>query len=212
MISKELVDGYWRFRKGGHAADKERYEQLVSEGQSPGALVVSCCDSRVDVSAIFGGGPGDLFVVRNVANLVPPFDPEGKFQSTSAAVEYAVAVLKVPSIIVMGHSQCGGIAAYRGKLKGDPDNTDFVGLWLSQLEGLELNEGDVSAFGEERAFELAGVRRSLSNLRRYSLVRDNEAKSSLTLHGLHFDIASGLVLALDEETDAFLPLPEAVEA
>lgn len=212
MISKELLDGYWRFRNDSHSADKGRYEQLAALGQAPSALVVACCDSRVDVSAIFSAGPGDLFIVRNVANLVPPFQPDGKFHSTSAAVEYATLVLKVPNIIVLGHSHCGGIAAYRQKLQGKPDNTDFIGTWLSQLEGLDVKEQDIKTFGQETAFELAGVRQSLANLRMFNAVREKETEGMLALHGLHFDIGSGVVLVLDEETDTFSPLPESVEA
>lgn len=212
MLTKKLLDGYWRFRNDSHPADKGRYEQLASLGQAPTALVVACCDSRVDVSAIFGAGPGDLFIVRNVANLVPPFQPDGKFHGTSAAVEYAAMVLKVPNIIVLGHSHCGGIAAYRDKLKGKPDDTNFIGTWLTQLDGLDVQEKDIKTFGEETAFELAGVRQSLSNLRMFDAVRDKEAEGMLAVHGLHFDIGSGVVLVLDEETDSFSPLPETVEA
>ena len=179
MISKELLDGYWRFRNDSHSADKGRYEQLAALGQAPSALVVACCDSRVDVSAIFSAGPGVLFSVRNVANLVPPFQPDGKFHSTSAAVEYATLVLKVPNIIVLGYSHCGGIAAYRQKLQGKPDNTDFIGTWLSQLEGLDVKEPDIKTFGQETAFELAGVRQSLANLRMFDAIREKETEGML---------------------------------
>ena len=211
VLTKQLLDGYWRFRHDSHPADKGRYEQLATSGQSPSALVVACCDSRVDVSAIFGAGPGDLFIVRNVANLIPPFQPDGKFHGTSAAVEYAATVLQVPNIIVLGHSHCGGMAAYRDKLKGKPDETDFIGTWLTQLDGLEVKEGDIEKHGEETAFELAGVRQSLSNLRMFDTVCEKEAEGLIALHGLHFDIGTGVVLALDEETDTFAPLPETVE-
>lgn len=212
MLSKKLIEGYWRFRTENHAADKGRYEQLAKLGQAPNALVIACCDSRVDVSAIFGAGPGDLFIVRNVANLVPPFEPDGKFHGTSAAVEYAARVLNVPNIIVLGHSHCGGIAAYREKIKGKEVETDFIGTWLAQLDGLEVKEADIVQHGEERAFELAGIRNSLSNLRMFDTVQEKEAGGSLMLHGLHFDIGSGVVLALDETTDGFSPLPDTVEA
>lgn len=212
MLSKTLLDGYWRFRRENHAADKGRYEQLASLGQAPTALVVACCDSRVDVSAIFDAGPGDLFIVRNVANLVPPFEPDGRFHGTSAAVEYAAMVLKVPNIIVLGHSHCGGIAAYREKLKGKADDTNFIGTWLTQLDGLQVREEDEKAFGREIAFELAGVRQSLANLRLFDALTEREAEGLLTLHALHFDIGSGVVLALDEDTDTFVPLPEQTDA
>jgi len=172
-------------------------------------MVIGCCDSRVDVSAIFGAEPGDIFIMRNVANLVPPFERDGKFHGTSAAVEYAATVLNVPNIIVLGHSHCGGVAAYRDKLAGKADETSFIGPWLTLLEGLDVKESEVKAFGEDTAFELAGVRQSLANLRTFDALGEREAGGLLTLHGLHFDIGSGQVLALDEKTDTFAPLPEA---
>lgn len=206
-LPKSLADGYWRFRRDRHGPDKGRYRQLADLGQSPTAMVIACCDARVDVSAIFDAGPGDLFIMRNVANLVPPFEPEGKFHGTSAAVEYAALVLKVPNIIVLGHSHCGGVAAYREKLKGNVDETSFIARWLTLLDGLKVKPSD-GAFDQETAFELAGIRQSLANLRTFDALKEREADGLLTLHGLHFDIGSGTVLALDEETDSFAVLPE----
>ncbi|HUU66370.1 MAG TPA: carbonic anhydrase [Methyloceanibacter sp.] len=208
MLAKSLIDGYWRFRRDLHEPDKGRYRQLAALGQAPTAMIIACCDSRVDVSAIFDAGPGDIFIMRNVANLVPPFEPDGKFHGTSAAVEYAALVLNVPNIIVLGHSHCGGVAAYREKLKGNADETSFIGRWLTLLDGLDVKESDVADFGQETAFELAGVRQSLANLRTFDALKEREAEGLLTLHGLHFDIGSGTVLALDEKADRFRPLPE----
>jgi len=208
VLQKSLLDGYWRFRRDKHAPDKGRYQQLAALGQSPTAMIIACCDSRVDVSAIFDAGPGDIFIMRNVANLVPPFEPEGKFHGTSAAVEYAASVLNVPNIIVLGHSHCGGIAAYREKLAGKADETSFIGRWLTLLDGIDVKTNEAEAFGPEVASELAGIRQSLANLRTFEALKAREAEGLLSLHGLHFDIGSGTVLALDEETDSFAPLPE----
>ena len=208
MLQKSLLDGYWRFRRDKHAPDKGRYQQLAALGQAPTAMIIACCDSRVDVSAIFDAGPGDIFIMRNVANLVPPFEPEGKFHGTSAAVEYAASVLNVPNIIVLGHSHCGGIAAYREKLAGKADETSFIGRWLTLLDGIDVKTNEAEAFGPEVASELAGIRQSLANLRTFEALKAREAEGLLSLHGLHFDIGSGTVLALDEETDSFAPLPE----
>jgi carbonic anhydrase len=207
-----MLDGYWRFRRERHAPDRGRYRQLATLGQSPTAMIIACCDSRVDVAAIFDAEPGDIFIMRNVANLVPPFEPDGKFHGTSAAVEYAALVLNVPNIIVLGHSHCGGVAAYREKLKGKADETAFIGRWLTLLDGLDVKKVDMDDFGQEVAFELAGIRQSLANLRTFDALKEREAEGLLTLHGLHFDIGSGTVLALDEEADRFAPLPEMVEA
>jgi carbonic anhydrase len=206
-LPKSLADGYWRFRRDRHAPEKGRYRQLAELGQSPTAMVIACCDARVDVSAIFDAAPGDLFIVRNVANLVPPYEPEGKYHGTSAAVEYAALVLKVPNIIVLGHSHCGGVAAYREKLKGNADETSFIGRWLTLLDGLEVRESDIAAYDKETAFELAGIRQSLENLRSFPLVREREENDLLSLHGLHFDIGSGTVIELDE-SNHFAPLLE----
>ena len=210
-LPKSLADGYWRFRRERHASEKGRYRQLAELGQSPTAMVIACCDARVDVSAIFDADPGDLFIMRNVANLVPPFEPEGKFHGTSAAVEYAALVLKVPNIIVLGHSHCGGVAAYREKLKGNVDETSFIARWLTLLDGLKVKESDISAFDRETAFELAGIRQSLANLRTFDALKEREAEGLLTLHGLHFDIASGTVIELDDG-GSFAPLAEEAKA
>ena len=112
-----LLEGHFRFRRDVHARDRGRYQQLAELGQAPTAMVVGCCDARVDVSLIFDAKPGDLFILRNVANLVPPFEPEGRYHGTSAAIEFAVLGLKVPNLIVLGHSRCGGVAAYRQKVR-----------------------------------------------------------------------------------------------
>ena len=207
-LPKSLIDGYWRFRRERHAPEKGRYRQLAELGQSPSAMVIACCDARVDVSAIFDAEPGALFIVRNVANLVPPYEPEGRYHGTSAAVEYAALVLKVPSIIVLGHSHCGGVAAYRERLKGIADETSFIGRWLTLLDGLEVTPCDVGAFGQETAFELAGIRQSLANLRTFPALQEREAEGLLSLHGLHFAIGSGAILELDESTDSFAVLSE----
>jgi len=207
-LPKSLHDGYWRFRRERHTPDKGRYRQLAELGQSPTAMVIACCDARVDVSAIFDAEPGALFIVRNVANLVPPYEPEGKYHGTSAAIEYAALVLKVPNIIVLGHSHCGGVAAYREKLKGNADETSFIGRWLTLLDGLEVSESDVAAYNQETAFELAGIRQSLANLRTFPALKAREAEGLLTLHGLHFAIGSGAVIELDEGANSFAALSE----
>lgn len=207
-LPKSLADGYWRFRRGLNEPEKGRYRQLAALGQAPTGMVIACCDSRVDVSAIFDAQPGDLFIMRNVANLVPPFEPDGKFHGTSAAVEYAATVLNVPNLIVLGHSHCGGVAAYRESLAGKPDETAFIGRWLTLLEGLSVNDKDMEAYGPETAFELAGIRQSLENLRTFDALKEREADGLLAIHGLHFDIGSGTLLALDPTDGAFKPVLE----
>jgi carbonic anhydrase len=208
-LPKNLVEGYRRFLRDRHTPERGRYIQLAELGQTPTAMVIACCDARVDVSAIFDAGPGELFILRNVANLVPPYEPEGKFHGTSAAVEYAALVLKVPHIVILGHSHCGGVAAYRESLKGNADENSFIARWLTLLDGLKLREEDTASHSHETAFELAGIRQSLANLRSFPAIREREATGLLALHGLHFDIASGEVIALDENGGDFAALAAA---
>jgi carbonic anhydrase len=203
-LPRNLVEGYWRFRRDRHAPDRGRYEQLAALGQAPTAMVIACCDARVDVSAIFDAAAGELFIVRNVANLVPPYEPEGRYHGTSAAVEYALSVLKIPHIIVLGHSHCGGIAAYREKRAAAGS---FIGRWLALLDGVSETDQDVATIGSETALELASVRKSLANLRSFPALKEREGDGLLALHGLHFDIGSGRLLALGDD-DHFVAVSE----
>jgi len=202
-LPKSLLEGYFRFRRDIHAADRGRYLQLAELGQAPSAMVIACCDARVDVAAIFDAEPGALFILRNVANLVPPYEPEGKYHGTSAAVEYAALVLKVPHIVVLGHSHCGGVNTYRQRIRDKVPKQGFIGSWLMLLDHLKVVESDILAYGDEMAFEFAAVRSSLANLRTFPLLRKQEEKGLLSLHGLHFDLGSGELLSLEHDTGRF---------
>jgi carbonic anhydrase len=208
QLPKTLIEGHSRFLRDRHAPERGRYLQLAELGQAPTAMVIACCDARVDVSAIFDAEPGALFIVRNVANLVPPYEPEGKYHGTSAAVEYAALTLKVPHIILLGHSHCGGVDTYRRGLRGKPPEHGFIGSWLALLDNLKLVESDVFAYGDELAFEFAAVRSSLANLRTFPFIKKRVEEGLLVLHGLHFDLASGTLLRLEEDTQRFVPLME----
>ncbi|MGB6968271.1 MAG: carbonic anhydrase [Methyloceanibacter sp.] len=197
-LPKSLVEGYRRFLRDRHAPERGRYIQLAELGQTPAAMVIACCDARVDVSAIFDADPGALFIVRNVANLVPPFEPEGMYHGTSAAIEFAVLALQVPHIIVLGHSHCGGVAAYRAKIRDKVPAQGFIARWLTLLDDLKVLEADTFAYGDEAAFELAAIRSSLVQLRSFPFIRKREETGLLAIHGLHFDIASGSLIALDD--------------
>ena len=207
-LPRVLKEGYRRFLRDRHAPERGRYIQLAELGQSPTAMVIGCCDARIDIAAIFDAEPGELFIVRNVANLVPPYEPTGKFHGTSAALEFAVQELKVPNVIVLGHSHCGGIDAYRQKPAPKSFDYSFVGNWLTLLDGLKLVESDRFTYGEETAFELAGVRSSLAKLRTFPFVEKRVEEGLLQLHGLHFDLGSGQLLVLDESTGKFVHLEE----
>ena len=207
-LPRVLKEGYRRFLRDRHAPERGRYIQLAELGQSPAATVIGCCDARIDIAAIFDAEPGELFIVRNVANLVPPYEPQGKFHGTSDALEFAVQELKVPNVIVLGHSHCGGIDAYRTKPRPKSFDYSFVGNWLTLLDDLKLVESDRFTYGEETAFELAGVRSSLAKLRTFPFIERPLADGLLQLHGLHFDLGSGMLLMLDDETGKFVDLRE----
>ena len=209
VLPKPLADGYRRFLRDRHAPNRGRYIQLSELGQTPSAMVIACCDARIDVSAIFDVEAGELFILRNVANLVPNYEPDGKHHGTSAAIEFAVQELKVPNLIVLGHSHCGGIAAFRNKVRNNVPEKGFLGSWLTLLDGLQLVDTDGFTYGDETAFELAGVRSSIKKLREFPFVRKSEQQGLLKLHGLHIDLASGKLLALDERTENFAPVADA---
>jgi carbonic anhydrase len=207
-LPKTLVEGYFRFRRDVHAADRGRYLQLAELGQTPSAMVIACCDARVDVSAIFDAEPGALFIMRNVANLVPPYEPAGKYHGTSAAVEYAATALKVPHLVVLGHSHCGGVDTYRRGVRDRVLEPGFIGSWLTLLDDLKLVESEIFAYGDKMAFELAAVRSSIANLGTFPFIQKRMKEGLLALHGLHFDLGSGALLSLEQETGHFITLPE----
>jgi carbonic anhydrase len=190
-----LLSGYRRFREGHWAEARAEYEALAAHGQSPHTLVVACSDSRADPALIFDAAPGQLFVVRNVANLVPPYQPDGRLHGVSAALEFGVKVLNVSRIVVMGHAHCGGVNAM---LHGAPDNCqDFVAPWVAQATPAVRRVAEtVEPDQVERAAEEAVVRLSLENLRTFPWIAEREAAGDLTLTGLHFGIADGILRAL----------------
>jgi len=204
-----LLDGYRRFRNQGWGAQHQRWAELA-EGQSPKAMVIACSDSRVDPSLIFDARPGEIFVVRNVANLVPPFETGGGRHGVSAALEFAVTQLNIPEILVMGHERCGGIsAALTGKFKGAAAGEGgFVSTWMSQVEGPALAIARDHGTGEDahRMLEEVAIRQSLANLRTFPFVAEREKNGTLKLLGCHFSIRDGELWLLDEADDIFRPV------
>jgi carbonic anhydrase len=204
-----LIAGYRRFRDSGWTPRRERWEQL-REGQSPEVLVIACSDSRVDPAQIFDVDPGEIFVVRNVAAMVPPYETTPGHHGVSAALEFAVQVLKVKEVVVMGHGMCGGCkAALTQSLHGaEHGQGGFVADWIAMLD--EAREPIAARYGTtgreaERAMEQAGVRVSLANLRSFPWVADKEASGELTLRGAFFAISDGVLHVLDEGSDSFNP-------
>lgn len=197
-----LLAGYARFREGHWAEAKADYEALA-KGQRPHTLVVACSDSRADPALIFDAAPGQLFVVRNVANLVPPYEPDGHLHGVSAALEFGVKVLNVSRIMVMGHAYCGGVHAM---IHGAPDNCrDFVAPWVAQGTSTVRRVCETVPPEEvERAAEQAIVRLSLDNLMTFPWIAERVNAGTLALSGVHFGIADGVLRSLRGGT--FVPL------
>jgi len=209
-VLDHLVGGYRRFRASGWVTNRERWNRL-SEGQQPQVMIISCSDSRVDPSQIFDVDPGEMFVVRNVAALVPPFETTPGHHGVSAALEFAVQVLKVKEIVVMGHGMCGGCrAALTQELRGtEPGEGGFVADWIALLD--EAREPVAHAHGiegraAEREMELAAVKVSLKNLMTFPCIRRKVRDGDLTLRGAFFAISDGLLHLLDEKTGEFTPI------
>jgi carbonic anhydrase len=202
---KLLIEGFRRFRERHFAEDGVKFQDLVQFGQTPKALVVACCDSRVDPALVLDCEPGDLFVIRNVANLVPPAESQGHYHGTSAALEFGVRNLGVPHIIVLGHAQCGGIHALLGG--GVTGDDSFIAEWMGiadaarkQIEREFAGAGDKS---RHRACEQQAILISLSNLMTFSWIRERVEQGRLTLHGWYFDIERGELLGYDPTTRQF---------
>ncbi len=204
-----LADRFKRFRHRHFAAQMDHYQSLAVYGQSPDVLIISCSDSRVDPDTIFTSMPGEMFVVRNVANLVPPCETSGTYHGVSAALEFAVLNIRVKHIVVMGHSECGGIAACVGK-EARQSEARFISNWMSMLDETRdalIHENPYRTAPELAAdLERAGIANSLKNLRTFAPIRTLEEAGRITLHGCHFDIKSGILSALDETTGEFLPV------
>jgi len=199
-----LLSGYRRFREETWPQQRARFEALAASGQKPHTMVVACSDSRVDPQMIFSAAPGELFVVRNVANLVPPYMPDAAFHGTSAAVEFAVQVLGVARIVVMGHALCGGV---RALLEGTPEGAgDFVAGWIGIADRARATALRCDTPEEaQEACEHEAVRISLANLMTFPWVAEAVEAGRLRLRGAHFGVATGRLLVLDPATGEFAP-------
>lgn len=208
LLPELLADRYRRFKFRHFAPNIDHYGELAAHGQNPEVMVVSCCDSRVDPETIFSAMPGELFVMRNVANLVPPYERTGKYHGVSAALEFAALNLRVKHIVVMGHSACGGIRASLERDTARQTEAEFITNWMSIIdEGRERVLGTWAGrpLADMRTeLEREAVRISIDNLRTFPCVQTLEGKGRLHLHGTHFDIASGTLSTLNEATGQFV--------
>ncbi|NIJ06606.1 carbonic anhydrase [Sphingomonas vulcanisoli] len=204
-----LLAGYQRFRSTGWSPQRDRWAELA-EGQSPKVMVIACSDSRVDPAQIFDVSPGEIFVVRNVANLVPPYETTPGRHGVSAALEFAVTVLEVSDVIVMGHGACGGVKASLQRLFENAPRGEggFIADWVKLLDDAR-DEVEAKGLPEAeaiRALEFACIKVSLANLRSFPMVREREQADKLKLHGGLFAIADGQLHLLDEGTGSFAPV------
>ena len=203
-----LVDGYRRFKANGWLQQRERWIKLAT-GQNPGLMVIACSDSRVDPTLIFDTSPGEIFMVRNVANMVPPFETSPGHHGVSAALEFAVTQLEVPEIVVLGHQSCGGCAAaLTRRFNGAPiGQGGFIDDWMSLLD--DARERVIAQHGEGdaavRALEWEAVKVSIANLRTFPCVPVRERAGKLRIHGAYFAVADGILHILDEATGEFAP-------
>jgi carbonic anhydrase len=202
---KQLLEGYKAFATQRLPTEQNRYRELSVKGQSPETMVIGCCDSRVSPEVIFDAGPGELFVVRNIANLVPTYQPDQSAHGVSAALEFAVTVLKVKHIVVLGHAQCGGIRAFIDKIEPLTPG-DFIGRWMQMFikpgEVVEQREHETMAQFVER-IEKAAVFRSLENLETFPFVRKAVESGQMQTHGAYFGVAEGSLFVLDKATKEF---------
>jgi carbonic anhydrase len=205
---KRLIDGYRAFQETRLPTERSRYRQLAESGQHPEIMVIGCCDSRVSPEVIFDAHPGELFVVRNVANLVPPYVPTGFTHGVSAALEFAVEALRVKHIIVLGHARCGGIRAYAEHAK-PLSAGDFIGKWMALITPVAEalgSPGEPADVDYLTRLEQASILKTIDNLMTFPNVQALVGRGDLHLHAAYFDVASGLLLIRDSDAAVFAPV------
>jgi carbonic anhydrase len=207
---QRLIDGYSAFSAGRLQKEQDRYRELAAHGQSPEIMVIGCCDSRVSPEVIFDASPGELFVVRNVANLIPPYSPDGTYHGVSAALEFGVGALRVKHIVVLGHARCGGVHAFAEHDHRQPLSAgDFIGKWMSLIEPAAKKvgpRGDTPADEYQKKLEQASVINSLDSLMTFPRLAQLIEKGKIATHGAYFGVATGDLSVLDKATGEFKPI------
>jgi len=205
---QRLIDGYGAFARGRLQSEQDRYRELAEHGQTPEIMVIGCCDSRVSPEVIFDARPGELFVVRNVANLVPPYETDGKYHGVSAALEFGVGVLKVKHIVILGHAHCGGVRAYAEDAEPISPG-DFIGRWMSLMAPAAEKvgaRGSMSRADYLERMEKASIVNTLDNLMTFPRLRKLIERGAVKLHGAYFGVAKGELSVLDRATGEFRPV------
>jgi carbonic anhydrase len=207
---ENLTDRFRRFKHRHFVPNADHYEELATYGQNPEVMLISCCDSRVDPETIFSAMPGELFVVRNVANLVPPYETGGKFHGVSSAIEFAVLNLRVKHLVILGHSSCGGVKVALDQSAAIQTEAHFISRWMSMLDDARLRVVAAHQMQpqavKQAALEKEGIKTSIKNLRTFPFVQQAEDKGRLSLHGAYFDIATGTLSVLNHSRGEFFPL------
>jgi len=202
---KFLIDRYKNWKSSEYLKNEEELRKLASYGQSPSTMVISCCDSRIHATSIFGADEGEFFIHRNIANLVPPYSPDGENHGTSSAIEYAVKELKVKHLIILGHKDCGGIK-YGHNMHSSASNTDyeFINKWLSiLLPAYNKIKKDVSELKQINQLEKESIKASINNLFSFPFIKKAVDENNLLIHGLIHDIGSGNLKFLNPVTEDF---------
>lgn len=205
---QRLIEGYTAFAQGRLQAEQHRYRELAERGQTPEIMVIGCCDSRVSPEVIFDARPGELFVVRNVANLVPPYETGGQYHGVSAALEFGVGALKIKHIVVLGHAHCGGIKAFAEDAEPISPG-DFIGRWMSLIAPAATKvgpRGGMSPAEYLERMEKASIVNTLGNLMTFPRLRKLIERGAVKLHGAYFGVAAGELSVLDEATGEFVPV------
>ena len=205
---QRLIDGYQSFSAARLPQEQDRFRALAEAGQSPEIMVIGCCDSRVSPEVIFDASPGELFVVRNVGNLIPPFSPDGTYHGVSAALEFGVGALRVKHIVVLGHAHCGGVRAFAEE-HAPLSEGDFIGRWMSLMAPAAEKlgpRGDVSPADYLRKLEQASIVNSLDSLMTFPRLAKLIEKGKIATHGAYFGVATGDLSVLDKKTGEFRPI------
>ena len=208
QFPQHLIDGYRAFLVSRLRHEQDRYRSLSESGQSPQVMVIGCCDSRVSPEVIFDAGPGELFVARNIANLVPPYTPDDAQRAMSAALEFAVQALKVKHIVVLGHAQCGGIRAFAEEA-GPLSPGDFIGHWMALIEPAAKAvgpRGDMPFGDYLTRLEQASIVQTLTNLMTFPWLKLLVERGKLALHGAYFGVATGQLSVRNPQTGKFEPV------
>lgn len=208
VFPQRLIDGYSAFSAGRLKKEQDRYRELADRGQAPEIMVIGCCDSRVSPEVIFDASPGELFVVRNVGNLIPPFSPDGTYHGVSAALEFGVGALRVKHIVVLGHAHCGGVRAFAEE-HAPLSEGDFIGRWMSLMAPAAEKlgpRGDASPADYLKKLEQASIINSLDSLMTFPRLAKLIEKGKIATHGAYFGVATGDLSVLDKASGEFKPI------